>query len=500
MKRFITLTLILIFTAIPFCTVYAGEAGPLPQVPRLDTTVVPDGVRLTWTQSADADGYYIYYKKDTEEKWRRFSTKTSASSLRIRKTFKEDFCSYDFSVIAYNENGESVRSNISSEYWISPVTLTSKVKSGSELTATWEARPDADGYQIQRCKSRFFSNPYTVKLASGETAAYTFTDLDTKSNYYVRIRAFKIQPDGSTTYSPWTLSDDASSNVTTSNSILKYNGKTFEVRKAAGGVIGKHDTMQGGCMNGNFGYFAMYNRNTEKCRIAKFNMNTGKLIKKSKILPISHGNDLTFNPDKNVLVAVHCTGNSKLVSTIDPETLKIIQTKAITLDKPLTGMSESKRTAYSGIAAIAYNTKYKQYVARIRGSNDLLFLNSSFKPVRYVFLTQKDNQLYQGMDTARDYILVGQSFQGSSPYNIFSVYDWNGTYICKVTVKKGYELENIFHKGNTFYAGFYTSYYETYYTTSLRPHRDITGRFRLTEREEHKRLQRVNYIYKLSGI
>ena len=57
------------------------------------------------------------------------------------------------------------------------------------------------------------------------------------------------------------------------------------------------------------------------------------------------------------------------------------------------------------------------------------------------------------------------------------IYTWDGQYVSKINVKKGYEIENIYHVGKQYYATFYASGYKN-----------------------GKLVKRDNYVYKLKGI
>ena len=85
-------------------------------------------------------------------------------------------------------------------------------------------------------------------------------------------------------------------------------------------------------------------------------------------------------------------------------------------------------------------------------------------------------------------------------YNIITVYDWDGKYISKINVKKGYEIESIYHVGSKYYAGFYRSYYRTRY-------KDVEKTVKVDGKEKKKKVkvkyreyQRDNYVYQIKGI
>ena len=163
-------------------------------------------------------------------------------------------------------------------------------------------------------------------------------------------------------------------------------------------------------------------------------------------------------------------------------------------------MSEKRRTNFKGIGALAYNKKHDQYVGRVKSTNDLLFIDGDFNAIRYVSIAKPVKQLFQGMDTSGDYVLVGQSFKKGNDYNLISVYDWDGNFISVINIKKGYELECLFHTDDKFYAGFYRSYYKTYYASTFKIVLQKGKKVRIKTKVKKKKLMRDNYIYELNRL
>jgi len=236
--------------------------------------------------------------------------------------------------------------------------------------------------------------------------------------------------------------------------------------------IGGYDTVQGGCTDGKYAYYAMNNRKVEKCRIVKVRLSDMKVVKVSSILEIAHGNDMTYNPDTKKIVVTHTKVNMRRLSIINPSTLKREKSFDVTIPKDLPGLKESDHKKIVGFSGIEYNADRKQYILYLKNTGDFLILDNNFIPVTYVTLSYKTSVVKQGMDATKDFILTYHS--GTT--NFFRVYTWEGKYITRINVKKGYELENIYHVGGQYYATFYYSYYKK------------------------GKLQRDNYVYKISGF
>ena len=123
------------------------------------------------------------------------------------------------------------------------------------------------------------------------------------------------------------------------------------------------------------------------------------------------------------------------------------------------------------------------------------------EPVRYVKADKKYNYVMQGIDATDDYIMVAQSPKTSKQkYNIITVYDWDGRYISKINVKKGYEIESIYHVGSKYYAGFYRSYYKTRYKNVIKKVKVKGKEKKKKVKVKYREYQRDNYVYQIKGI
>ena len=265
--------------------------------------------------------------------------------------------------------------------------------------------------------------------------------------------------------------------------LLAKDGSALNIREAAGQSLYEYDTLQGACANGGYGYFTLYNRNKENCRIVKIDLATLDTVKVSVPLPIYHGNNLTYNTKKNQIVATCCEVKKKRAVFIDPDTLYVVSRKDIKLKKSKS-IPKSVVRGFKGFTAIAYNEKHDCYVGRLRKNNNVIIFDGNLKPVKYVKLKGKKTYLLsQGMESVGDYIYDVRSFKGRYKYNVVTIHKMNGAYVGKLQIpageSPGKELECIFHDGNDFYGGFY-------YSTS--------------QKHDYKKyhVNRVNYIYKFN--
>ncbi|MBQ2971179.1 MAG: InlB B-repeat-containing protein [Ruminococcus sp.] len=203
------------------------------------------------------------------------------------------------------------------------------------------------------------------------------------------------------------------------------------------GKFGNHVTVQGACTDQKYAYIAVNNGYTT---ILKYDVNTWELKKKSEPLALDHANDMTYNPNSDLLVVANNSPNFDTISFVDPETLTIVKTQKI------------KYKIYS----ISYNSKYNKYVCGLSGGYDFIILDNKFKKIEK-YEGYKSGLLRQGCDCDDDYLYFVQSGSGG---NLIVIYDWSGKLVDTVSVNKSYEVENIFHVGKTFFTTLH--YYGNY--------------------------------------
>ncbi|MGX8774169.1 MAG: hypothetical protein ACSW8G_03840 [Bacillota bacterium] len=263
------------------------------------------------------------------------------------------------------------------------------------------------------------------------------------------------------------------------------DGTVFDLTSQAGQKLFDYDTLQGATAGKGYAYFALYNRKVDKAKIVKVRLTDMEVVKVSGALNVKHANELTYNGRKNIIVVANSDPAAKRLSIINANTLTLVSQKKISVSHRISGMSKKQRKKFKGVGAIAYNEKHNCYVCRMRKTNDILLLNSKFKP--YKRIRQKSRLsglLYQGMDSYKDCIMICQSFKGKKKYNVITVYNMKGKFLARFKMKIGsppHEMETVFHNGNQFYAGFYMSY-------------------KVTDSEGNPAVMRKNLIYMINNL
>lgn len=451
---------------------------------------------VKWTQVTGASGYYIYRREEGVSEWTQVAEITSGTTLVWTDNTIANGKRYYYTIKGYYKDSLGDLSAEKSAFYLtgSSVSITRKSKS-TKMTVKWSKNTAASGYQIQYATNRLFHSAKTITISGNGTTSKTITKLSKKKTYYVRVRSF-VKIAGKTYYSVWTESSNAKATKSATSTILKRGKKTFELRGQAKQTLYQYDTVQGGCSDGTYAYYVLYNRNVEKCKIAKVKLSNMKVVKVSGVLNIAHGNDMTYNSSTKRLMVTHTEVDTKRISIINPSTLKVEKSVDVEIPAKLTGVSDKELKNVKGFCGIAYNAKRKQYVTFLKSTGDLMILDSNFNPVSYIKPQNKSTLTKQGMDVTDDYILLGYS--GAT--NIIMVYTWDGELVSKINLKKGYELENIYHVGSQYYATYYRSYYKTYYKT-VKKVKVVNGKKKTVKvKQKYKKLMRDNYVYKISGF
>ena len=187
-------------------------------------------------------------------------------------------------------------------------------------------------------------------------------------------------------------------------------------------------TVQGGCTDGHYAYFAVQQANTT---ILKYDMKTWKLADKAeKMNSLGHANDMTYNNKLDRILVANNGPDYHILTVLDPDTLKKVGTVKLKLE----------------VYGIAYNPEKDIYVVGISGGYQFAFLNSDFKVIKK-FKGKNTGYTRQGCDCDQNYIYFSQS--GGD--NIVAVYDYSGKYVDSVSIGHKHEVENIFHVGSYFY-------------------------------------------------
>ncbi len=201
---------------------------------------------------------------------------------------------------------------------------------------------------------------------------------------------------------------------------------------------GDYKVAQGAASDGTYAYFILRTSQDGDAVVAKYTLDTGKFVAKSEPFHVFHGNDMTFDTGKNLIIVAHGSSEGKILTTVDPDTLKVVTQ---TLDIPV------------GSGAITYNSAEDLY-AISQGGKTLHIVSSDYKLIRSYSRTPTSGYTAQGMGSDDRFVYFPMS--GSSD-NILMTYTWKGEYVTDVHLPTTNESESMFWVNGTYYVNFYQS-------------------------------------------
>lgn len=141
-------------------------------------------------EKIEEDAFYIESQKDK-----------NYTGIRLAENLECDFKQYICDDI--QRSNEILSENLQASV--------KKINSKKEsVQIKWSDACAADGYQIQYAASKDFKDSKTITVRGSDNTAKTISGLDSKSDYYIRIRTyktFKVNGDSIKTYMSWSDSE-----------------------------------------------------------------------------------------------------------------------------------------------------------------------------------------------------------------------------------------------------------------------------------------------------
>ena len=316
---------------------------------------------------------------------------------------------------------------------------------GGTVTFTWEPVEDADHYIMYLDDSGYLcENPDT----------YTFTGLDGIHKF--RIEAFDSEGTliaGSEELSLMTFSETFRPQLT-NRTISSPKSLGINLRTLIDEPYNGYSVVQGGCTDGTYAYYLMVSSSTQKGRVLKVRISDKKVVKTSGVLNTHHGNGMTYDSKRNVLVVVAREERKQELTVIDASTLKVKKQQNVKYSyyKDAASGSITSNHQERGLAAISYIPRYDVYLALQRNyHNILIFDPDTFEAIGIVFtrITANYPGVYQAMDADDRYVyLLLSYYDKTQPYNVIVTLDWNSENLLDIVNGNKKYIEKAWRCGN----------------------------------------------------
>ena len=232
--------------------------------------------------------------------------------------------------------------------------------------------------------------------------------------------------------------------ITLDGNLYSYirSGKSFSVSLelvCQSPALGIYYCAQGAASDGTYVWFVLRKKASEEdyCIITKHLLSTGEKVMESEPIYLLHGNDMTYNSKKDILVVSHCSSpEADIATTIDPKTLTVVEQ---TVKLPCS------------FAAIAYNAEKNIYAAST-GNKHMYFLDEDFNLLGDVATRWATGYTSQGM--GGDDVYLYQPVSGDED-NLLIVTTWGGINIGEVRLPIKTESETMFYVNGEYYVSFY---------------------------------------------
>ena len=157
-------------------------------------------IKVSWTKSTGATGYYVYYAKGTAA----YSTKNrkAVTGATVTLSGLTAGAKYKIKVVPYYGSSKVV----STKYTETTKTTLKKVvgvkvtRSGKNVKVSWTNINGETGYQISRATTK--TGTANIKTYSGVNLKNKSFTLSSAKKYYYKVRAYKTE-NGKKVYGPW---------------------------------------------------------------------------------------------------------------------------------------------------------------------------------------------------------------------------------------------------------------------------------------------------------
>ncbi len=164
-----------------------------PTSPKAATSST-SSLKVSWTKSADAEGYEVYYSTSSSGSYTKVKDTTSTSFTHSSLTSSKI---YYYKIRAYKTvSGTKYYSSYTSVVKAATkptqtTGLTLKNSTPTSIKVSWNKVSGVSGYRIYRSTKKDSGYSLVKTVTSGSTTSWTNSSLKTGTTYYYKVRAYK---------------------------------------------------------------------------------------------------------------------------------------------------------------------------------------------------------------------------------------------------------------------------------------------------------------------
>lgn len=219
---------------------------------------------------------------------------------------------------------------------------------------------------------------------------------------------------------------------------IEVPGYTIDNKDLEGNYYGDGTGMQGGYFDGRYFYqsFVKYcyndgdaytnyhgvNNAKNIVKIVKYDIIARKVVAVSEAMDnLNHVNDITYNSKTKQLIICNSTGNTKVISILNSDTLAFVEAKRLSVD----------------IYAIDYHANTDKYILGIGGTYKFAIANTDFTQISEYYGGVESSTAYTKQNLCCDDNYVYCLYYGGKQLenqDAIYVYDWDGNFVTYIEV------------------------------------------------------------------
>lgn len=231
-----------------------------------------------------------------------------------------------------------------------------------------------------------------------------------------------------------------SSSTISSPKQIKKSDKAINLRTMVGEESDGCAVVQGSCTDGKYAYYMMVSAATQKGRLLKVRMSDNKVMGKSAIVDVNHGNGICYDSKRNLIVSATYHDSRQRLAFFDADSLAFNGFKNVKFSYYKNAGSDSinSEDRKRGLTAVAYNATYDVYVGMESGYHDIIIYDAkSLEAIGKARTTVNAAYpaVWQSMDCDDRYVYYVLSPGTDQPNTVILCLEWHSEYLQQVRVE-----------------------------------------------------------------